>query len=155
MGNHIFASKASTLLRKLMIRYGLKDFQAAGIVGNLGHESNGMQTLHEIGQPAGKGGYGWAQWTASRRVSFFAWCKANKLDWKSDAANEGYLFHELDTSYKSVISKLKTTKTLLQATTVFEQEYEGAGVVNMDSRARWAQMAMNILTADEDTRGHA
>jgi len=152
MSNYMFVSKAPGLIRKLMIRYGLKDFQAAGIVGNLGHESNGMQTLHEIGQPDGKGGYGWGQWTASRRVSFFTWCKENKLDWQSDEANEGYLFHELDTSYKSVITHLKATKTLAQATMVFEKEYEGAGIVNMTSRNKWAQIAMNVLDASEQTK---
>ena len=152
MSNYLFVQKAPSLTRKLMIRYGLKDFQAAGIVGNLGHESNGFQTLHEIGQPDGKGGYGWAQWTGPRRRDFFDWCKENNLDWHSDAANEGFLFHELDTSYKSVITHLKTTKTLADATVLFEKEYEGAGVVNMVSRDRWSQIAMNVLDASEQTR---
>ena len=149
MPNNLFMQKAPRLMRTLMHNFGLTDFQAAGVLGNLGTECMGFQRLHEIGQPDGKGGYGWFQWTGPRRKSFFAWCQKHKLKWTSDEANEGYLLYELTTSYKSVIEHLKKTKTLNDATLVFEKEYEGAGVPNLKDRLRWAQYAMNAIDADE------
>lgn len=58
-----FEQKAPAVMSALMKRFALKDFQPAGVLGNLGHESGGFVYLHEIGQPAGVGGYGWGQWT--------------------------------------------------------------------------------------------
>lgn len=136
-------------MRTLMHNFGLTDFQAAGVLGNLGTESMGFQRLHEIGQAANRGGYGWAQWTGPRRKAFFNWCAKNKLKWTSDEANEGFLLHELSHDYKRVIEHLKETKTLNEATTVFEREFEGAGVPNLKNRFQWALMAMNALDADE------
>jgi len=149
MPNVLFMQKAPRLMRTLMHNFGMTDFQAAGILGNLGTESMGFQRLHEIGQAENKGGYGFAQWTGPRRKLFFDWCVKNKLKWTSDEANEGYLLYELCHDYRHVITHLKETKTLNEATVVFEKEFEGAGVVNMKSRLQWAQMAMNALDADE------
>ena len=143
MANGIFRTKAPGVISSLMARYGLTSFQAAGIVGNLGHECCGFTQLHEVNQPAGLGGYGWGQWTGPRRASFFAWTKANGLDWTSDAANIGYLFHELDGPYNGTIERLKNTHSLKEATTVFEQLYEGAGVPALDSRIVWARIAFS------------
>jgi hypothetical protein len=68
-------------MNKLMTGYGLTREQAAGIVGNIGEESAGFSTYHETGQPEGKVGVGWAQWTNSggdpRRDKFEAWVKAH------------------------------------------------------------------------------
>ncbi|MBA3768497.1 MAG: hypothetical protein H0W99_16265, partial [Acidobacteria bacterium] len=54
----------------LMRDYSLTRHQAAGIVGNLSHESAGFKAIQEMGQGKGKGGLGWAQYTGSRRDAF-------------------------------------------------------------------------------------
>src|ERR1700728_2182515 len=90
----LFISKAPGIMNQLMSQFDLNDFQAAGILGNLGTECAGFHVLHEIGQPDGRGGYGWAQWTGPRRVDFIAWCTTNDLDWHSDEANYGFLVNE-------------------------------------------------------------
>jgi len=149
MPNVMFMQKAPRLMRTLMHNFGMTDYQAAGVLGNLGTESMGFQRLHEIGQPEGKGGYGWFQWTGPRRKSFLDWCVKNKLKWTSDEANEGFLLYELTHDYFHVVAHLKDTKSLKEATELFEREYEGAGVPNIKSRLQWAQMAMNALDADE------
>src|SRR4051794_30994903 len=100
----LFRQKAPGVMKKLMEEFDLEDFHAAGVLGNLGTECAGFHILHEIGQPEGKGGYGWFQWTGPRRKSFFKWCGEQKLDWQSDEANYGYLSHELRTEYRSAIS---------------------------------------------------
>ena len=149
MLNHVFVSKAPRIMRGLMARYGLKDFQAGGILGNIGTECAGFLSMHETGQAPGRGGYGWCMWTASRREKFFAWCKLHKLDWRLDAANEGYLYAELDGEFAHVIQHLKNTHSLDEATEVFEREFEMAGVINMASRNNWAHVALNSFQASD------
>jgi hypothetical protein len=87
----------------LMADLKLKDFQAAGHVGGYGYESGEFKHLHEIGQPDNQGGYGWAQWTGSRRIAFFNWCDANGLDWRSDEANYGYTIYDLHSRLQELL----------------------------------------------------
>src|SRR4029079_2065686 len=79
------------VVRRLMADLGLTDYQAAGLVGNLGFESVGFRTLQEMAPAVSgsKGGYGWAQWTGVRRRAFEAWCVAHHLPMASDEANYG------------------------------------------------------------------
>jgi hypothetical protein len=58
--------------------------------------------------PGSRGGFGWAQWTGARRQEFEAWCRDNGLDPASDAANYGYLVHELKTKNPHILAKLKS-----------------------------------------------
>ena len=149
MLNHVFVNKAPRIMRGLMVRYGLKDFQAAGVLGNIGHECAGFLSMHEIGQAPGRGGYGWCMWTASRREKFFSWCKLRKLDWRLDAANEGYLYAELDDEFRHVIDHLRNAADVDDATEIFEREFEMAGVVGMSSRLTWAHAALNAFRASD------
>ncbi len=142
-----FFKKAPVLMSVLMEHYGLSDEQAAGIAGNLGHESDGFTELHEIGQRPGRGGYGWGQWTASRREDFLSWCEQNHLDWHSDGANTGFLLHELNSAYRDTIIRVKQAATAREAATAFERFYERAGVVNMKSRWAWADRALAAYKA--------
>jgi hypothetical protein len=73
----------------------VEPWRAGGIVGNLGYESGKLTKLREIGQPEGRGGYGWGQWTADRRETFLGFCNDNNLEWQSDEGNYRYLVAEL------------------------------------------------------------
>lgn len=121
--------------------------QAAGIVGNLGFESAGFTKLHEIGQPEGLGGYGWGQWTASRRRSFLAYCAHVSKDWRSDEANWGYLVLELDGPYGYCLDHLDTATTIEQAVFSFGRYYEAPGgttdthLPGFDGRLSYAKRA--------------
>ena len=138
----VFRAKAPEVIAWLMRDFGLTDFQAAGIVGNTGRECLGFTELREIGQPPGRGGYGWQMWTGPRRRQFLNWCHAQKLDWRSDLANYGYLKSELKGDYAYVIAHLQETETLEEATEVFEKYYERAGVPAMKDRIEWAILAL-------------
>ena len=140
--DHTFKSKAPIVIHWLMRDFHLKDFQAAGILGNLGHESGGLALLREIGASPGRGGFGWGQWTGSRARAFLNWCHIRKLDWRSDAGNYGYLHQELSRDYAYVIAHLHECDTVEEATEVFERYYERAGVVAMGDRIRWAKIAL-------------
>lgn len=145
----LFRLKVPAFMRQLMADFELKDFHAGGVFGNIGHECVGFTVLHEIGQPEGKGGYGWAQWTGPRRVQFFNWCTEHNLDWISDEANYGFLEFELRTSQSDAISALLKTTTLEAAVQAFERNFERAGVPNYPSRNRWAQIAMDAYLRAE------
>jgi Phage tail lysozyme len=139
----LFRDKAPDVIKKLIKSFDLTDIQAAGILGNLGHECAGFHILHEIGQPEGKGGYGWGQWTGVRRKQFLEWSKKKKLNWESDEANYGFLEHELETSESDAISALYKTASLNAAVVAFERNYERAGVPSIESREMWAQVALD------------
>lgn len=143
----VFEEKVPAVMSALMKRFHLKDFQAAGVVGNLGHESGGLTHMREIGAAPGYGGYGWGQWTGPRAHEFLAWCKANGLGWETDAGNQGYLIHELSGEYRRTISALLKTATLEQAVVAFERNYERAGVVAMGDRHAWAVKALDAYRA--------
>src|SRR3954470_25043566 len=84
--------------------FNLADFRTAGAVGNLGWESREFTAFHEVGVPEGQGGYGWAQWTGSRRVAFFAWCRSQAFAPESNEANYGYLVYDLQHDYKHTVT---------------------------------------------------
>ena len=146
----LFEEKAPEIMRKLMSAFGLDEIQAAGILGNLGHESAGFRLLREVGQPEGRGGYGWAQWTGPRRRLFLDWCGQENLDWHSDDANYGFLEHELRTSQSGSIRALLNTSELEEAVRVFERHFEVAGVPNYPSRNRWARIALDAFNAPDE-----
>jgi Phage tail lysozyme len=52
--------------------FDLAEHQVVDILGNLGEECNGFTAMQEEKPlvPGSRGGYGWAQWTGSRRVKF-------------------------------------------------------------------------------------
>ena len=118
------------VVRALMRDLDLTIEQAGGIVGNLGFESAGFTELHEIGQPDGAGGYGWAQWTADRRQQFFDWCNANGFPgnrWGLDEANYGFLLYELRGAYKGMVDELRNRATLDQCVWLVGEMYERPG----------------------------
>jgi len=122
--------------------------QAAGVFGNLGTESAGFTAFHEKGQPEGKGGYGWAQWTADRRIKFFEWCgrQVPALEPESDEASYGFLCLELKTTHKAAITAVKSTLEFKNATDEFERTFEKAGIKGMATRYEWARKALAIVT---------
>ncbi len=127
-----FQKKAPDIMKRLQDDLGLTEEQAAGIVGNFGHETGGFKNLQEINPlvPGSKGGWGWAQWTGPRRRSFEAWANERGLDPSSDEANYGFLLKELRTTHKYALDNLRKAGTSAEATEVFERDYEGAGIKN-------------------------
>lgn len=137
------------VVNALVRDFSLAIHQAAGLVGNLGFESIGFTAHHEIGQAEGRGGYGWAQWTADRRVSFLNWCADNKLSPQSDRANYGYLVWELQNTHKNTVTALLRCSTLEQAVFSVGQTFERpAGTTatflpGYDDRLEYAQRALD------------
>lgn len=142
----LFRGKAPVIMKLLMDDFDLTFVQAAAILGNLGHECDMFRAFHERGQKMGKGGYGWAQWTGSRRKKFFEWAANNGgvFTWQDDATNYGYLKHELENEMQGAIVALKKEATLPGAVRAFEKHFERAasGKQNYENRELLARIAM-------------
>ena len=137
-----FDAKAPVIMARLQKDLGITENQAAGIVGNLGHETAGFTQYQELApRGGGRGGFGWAQWTGPRRRDFEAWSASKGLDVRSDEANYGFLVHELTGKESASLAAIKRTETVEDATRVFEQKYERAGVVALGSRLKYAAKA--------------
>jgi len=110
---------------------GLTKAGAAGIVGNLYHESWGMNSNINEGGATGAPnssqlGYGWAQWSGSRKNDYVNFCQQNGMDPSSPAANYAMLKHELETDENGTIAALKGAHTPEDAAMTFRKVFERA-----------------------------
>lgn len=142
-----FSPRCARIGPILMRDLGLTEFQAAGLLGNLGHETGGFRHLQEIAPaiPGSRGGWGIAQWTGPRRVAMEAWAEARGLDPASEAANLGFLHAELTTSEAGALAALKRAATLEEATEVFCRRFERPGIVALPDRLAWARRALTAI----------
>lgn len=141
---------APRLVSDLSKDFQLSPEQAAGVVGQLGHESAGFGKLQEVNPlvPGSRGGYGYAQWTGPRRKEFEAWTGANGLDPNSYEANYGFLKNELANSPEgAVIGDLRGAPDALTAGRVFTDKFLRPGIPNYDSRNAWTQKALAFANA--------
>ncbi len=122
--------------------------QAAGIVGQLGHESAGLQAINEASPvvPGSRGGFGWAQWTGPRRRQFEEFASGKGLDVTDPEANYGFLVHELTSTPEGrVLDNLRKAPDAMTAGRVFTDEFLRPGVPAYESRDSWTERAMNFL----------
>jgi len=127
-----FESTVTRLTKDLMKDFGLKEFQAAALAGNLAFESGNFKQLQEVKPliPGSKGGYGFAQWTGERRKQFENYIdgeapgsQKQPINPASYAANYGFLKKEFtdknNKELKSIgintIKRLKKTKNIEDA----------------------------------------
>lgn len=147
------------VVRELAKDAGLTLAQAAGLVGNLGYESNGFRTLQEITPliPGSRGGGGWAQWTAGRRVKFERRCAEKGYSPASDEGNYDFLLHELLGEYRNFASRLRQMRSIEDACRLTHKEYETPSDVLDGSyrsgpdRLKWARRALTgaAIIADD------
>ena len=141
----LFRQKAPGIMRDLMRDLGLTGVQAAGILGNIGHECAGFRLLQEQ-KPirGGRGGWGWCQWTGPRRTEFENWATEKGYDYSSYEANYGFLLRELRGTQADSVRRLKEAQTLDTATTDFMNTYEkpAAQYAGLSNRVRLAQLAL-------------
>lgn len=136
-GGAVSGDIGSRLMADLQRDLGLSVDQAAGVVGNLAHESGGFETLQEISPliEGSRGGYGYAQWTGPRRRQFEAWASDRGLDPSSYDANYGFLLHELtQTPEGRVMNALRGADSYRDAATVFSNQFLRPGIPHMSNR---------------------
>lgn len=132
------------LMTDLQSDFELADFQAAGIAGNLARETGNFRYMQEITPlvSGSRGGLGYSQWTASRRDNFEAWAAENNHDdMMSYEANYGFLKEELNGSYRRVVSKVKETSSVEEASRVFMKYFLAPhpSYTHLDERISYAE----------------
>lgn len=136
---------APRLVSDLSKDFQLTPEQAAGVVGQLGHESAGFGTMQEVNPtvPGSRGGYGYAQWTGPRRKQFETWAGQNNLDPNSYEANYGFLKNELANSPEgAVLGDLRAAPDAMTAGRMFTDKFLRPGTPNYGSRDAWTQKAL-------------
>jgi len=118
---------------------GLKDYMAAGIVGNMAQESGVQPNQSQIG---GGGGYGVVQWTPPTALQ--AWAKANNRDVTSLSTQLDFLWYQLNSTEKGALAMLQQSTDASSAAQAFEQGFERAGIPAMANRIKYAQ---NVLAS--------
>jgi hypothetical protein len=130
---------------------GLKNFQSAGIVGNLDQESGGNPRAVQPGGP----GRGIAQWSVGGRWDTFAndnavWYAGTKgADVWSLGLQLDFIWYEL-TTHGYGFTELKATTNVTDATIVFENKYEICGNCQQATRISYAQAVLNAYGAAVD-----
>lgn len=148
----LFEQLAGRMVADLVRDYKLQAFQAAAFPGNAGEESGGFTKLQEQNPKSGRGGLGFFQDTGPRRVAFEAWLarNADKHYSASDyAANYSFLVRELDGPEAHVLTPLRATRTIEEATEVvmrvFERPY--APTAHLEVRIDYARKALAVFMA--------
>jgi len=139
-----FGQIALDTMHQLQKDFGLKRHQALGAVANLGYESHAFQWMKQrlkggnewLSQKAGRG---WAQWSGKRHQQFIDYAFQQGLGPDSPEANYGFLKHELGGEFRHVIQRLRHARSLVAATRIFEQDYEGAGKPHLGARLTFAK----------------
>jgi len=106
---------------KFLVGKGLTETQAAGIAGNLQHESGINPTV----KPGDRGNsFGIAQWHKERGENMKKWTKQNGYDSSSLKGQLEYLWWELNNTEKKALSKLKETDNPKDAAFMFAKYFE-------------------------------
>ena len=116
---------------------GLKNFQAAGIVGNLMQESGVNPESKQIG---GGPGRGIAQWSLGGRWKPELMTGNETADLQAQLQ---YVWTELNSDYSGPFRDLQNTTTVEDATRIFCTEYEAAGIPNLQSRINNAKSVLS------------
>lgn len=139
---------APTYIRRLAEDVQITPEKAAGIFGQLGHESAGLQAINELNPvvPGSRGGFGWAQWTGPRRKQFEAWAEQNRTDVTDPEANYQFLLHELTSTPEGrVLDDVRKAPDAITAGRVFTDRFLRPGVPAYESRDSWTQRALNFV----------
>jgi hypothetical protein len=141
----LFRQKAPRIMRNLIRDLGLSDTQAAGILGNIGWECGGFKQLQEQNPVmGGRGGLGWCQWTASRRIDFENWLAQQGFNYQDDDANYSFLLKELRTTQSPSVSAIRRAGDIETATGEFMRVFERPAprYAQLEDRVGLAKLAL-------------
>ena len=135
-----------------LISRGFSPVAAAGITGNLAHESNLDTSIKEINpmtESARKqgGGFGLAQWTGKRHQDLQDFANKSQRPIDDVDTQLDFLSHELTTSHKHVLNSLGKAKDPRQAAFIFSRHYEipAAKYAQNGKRMNYAEQFLNMI----------
>jgi hypothetical protein len=130
---------------------GLKNYQAAGIVGNLDQESGVDPTAVQSGGP----GRGIAQWSVGGRWDTDA---NDNATWYASKQGQNllslqlqldFIWYELTTFSGYGLSALQASTDVTGATIAFQNDFEGCGTCNEQQRIAYAQGVLAAYGNDQ------
>ena len=136
IGKNVQGSKKRAL--EFFQSKGLNAFQAAGIVGNLIHESGLNTTIKGDGGKA----FGIAQWHPDRQKGLKELAKSRGTDISDFDTQLEYVWKELNSSEKSALDKLLKSKNTKEATMAF-MSFERPGNPQFQKRLNYANELLN------------
>jgi hypothetical protein len=148
-------------IMKGLMKKGYTPEVAAGFVGNMQHESGDFKFVQEQGVTEGKGGLGYAQWTAERRDDFEAFLKENNYEANSIDATVDFIHQELQGKEKSAYNKVKNLKDVEKISDILAKKYfrpqleEKGGKPQYDTRNKYSVSYLDVFQSipnfiDED-----
>jgi hypothetical protein len=134
---------------------GLTKEQAIGIAGNIMGESGFNPSA--IGDGGTSGGF--AQWHAGRFAALKRFAAAMGKDWRDPQAQMEYLWHELNTTEKNTLNKLRQAGSIEEASRVWGHEferfrgYQNYGTAEYAKRAGFARSVAETYGSYGEERG--
>lgn len=115
------SSREAHAMQRFMGLHGLTKAQAAGVVGNLTHESVGLNT-----SISGDGGlaFGIAQWHPDRQAGLEKFARSKGKPARDFDTQLDYVMHELKTEPRYGLAALKSSTTPGEAAAVFGLKFE-------------------------------
>jgi hypothetical protein len=129
------------------IAKGLKNYQSAGIVGNLIQESGVVPTSAQLGGGPGRGIAQWSvndRWNGTKGDNLFQFAMTNDGGASPQALTTqlDFIWWELNNIPRYGFAQLKATGNVTDATTVFMSKYEICGKCASSQRIKYAQQAL-------------
>jgi hypothetical protein len=131
---------------EFFIGKGLRNFQAAAIVGNLEQESDVEASAVEYGGGPGRGIAQWSvggRWNADHDDNV-AWYAGQKglSEW-SLTLQLDFIWYELETFSGYGLSELRSSTSVSAATVAFEEHFEGCGTCDQAKRISYAEAVLS------------
>jgi hypothetical protein len=133
---------------EFFVKKGLKDFQAAGIVGNLQQESSVDPTIAQYGGGPGRGIAQWSEggrWnsTPDDNVVWYAG-RLHQSEWSLNLQLE-FIWYELTTFSYYGLGHLRGSTSISGATIAFQDYFEGCGVCDQSNRIAYAEAVLSAM----------
>lgn len=127
---------------------GLKNYQAAAVVGNLIQESSVNPNSVQYGGGPGRGIAQWSvggRWDHDGGDNLVAYANSLGLSRWSLTAQLDFVWHELTAVGGYGYTALKNSTSLSQATIVFQNDFEGCGTCDQSKRISYAQQVLSAF----------
>lgn len=110
----------------LMRRLKLSREQTAGLVGNLFHESHGLdpEAVNKGDAKDGSDSFGIAQWNMERLTALKRFAVARKGNYRSIDIQRQFVAHEMETTKKDALADLRSQSTVTGASESVRKNYE-------------------------------
>jgi hypothetical protein len=139
-------SSAEKTAYNFFVSKGLKDYQAAGVIGNLMQESNVDASAVQYGGGPGRGIAQWSvggRWDTDSGDNVVGYANKQGLSRWSLTLQLDFIWYELQTFSGYGLGALRGSGNVTEATIAFERDFEGCGTCDQSTRISYAEQALS------------